>query len=133
MLTLTNSARLDATYNSECPGFYLAMCDQDPLYSPGCVGYDTAYFNYQCSLDSQYDQSCIGYVDLSNDGDFTEIFDPVIEDILEEEYNDNIYVAELTVPDFVIEYFEEALEVDIIFAERDDFEEALEQDLEDSN
>ena len=121
---------LDATYNSECPGFYLAMCDQDPLYSPGCVGYDTAYFNYQCSLDSQYDQSCIGYVDLSNDGDFTEIFDPVIEDILEEEYNDNIYVADLTVPDFVIEYFEEALEVDIIFAERDDFEEALEQDLE---
>ena len=121
---------LDATYNSECPGFYLAMCEQDPLYSPGCVGYDTAYFNYQCSLDSQYDQSCIGYVDLSNDGDFTEIFDPVIEDILEEEYNDNIYVADLTVPDFVIEYFEEALEVDIIFAERDDFEEALEQDLE---
>ena len=122
---------LDATYNLECPGFYLAMCDQDPLYSPGCVGYDTAYLNYQCSLDSQYDQTCIGYVDLSNDGDFTEIFDPVIEDILEEEYNENIYVAELTVPDFVIEFFEEALEVDIMFAERDNFEEALEQDLED--
>ena len=127
---LNQQCTLDATYDPQCPDYYVAMCEKDPLYDMGCIGYDTAYFNYQCSLDSQYDQSCIGYVDLSNDGDFTEIFDPVIEDILEEEYNDNIYVADLTVPDFVIEYFEEALEVDIIFAERDDFEEALEQDLE---
>ena len=62
---------------------------------------------------------------MTNDQDFVEIFDPVIEEILEEEYNDNIYVADLTVPDFVVEFFEEALDVDIIFADNEDFEKHL--------
>ena len=53
ILHFNQQCSLDATYNSECPGFYLAMCDQDPIYSPGCVGCDTAYFNYHCSLDSR--------------------------------------------------------------------------------
>ena len=121
---------LDATYNPQCPDYYMAMCEEDPLYDMGCIGYDTANFEYQCSLDSQYDQNCVGYVNLSNDGDFIEIFDPVIEDILEEEYNENNYITEQTVPSFVTEFFEEAFDVDIIYSERDTFEEALELDLE---
>jgi len=58
------------------------MCEEDPLFDPGCQGYDTAYFNQQCSLDPQYDTTCAGYIDFSgNDGDFT-VLDPLIDDVL---------------------------------------------------
>ena len=113
-----------------CPDYYVAQCEKDPLYDMGCVGYDTAYYDYQCSLDAQYDQGCTGYVDMTNDQDFVEIFDPVVEEILEEEYTDNIYLSELTVPDFVVEFFEEALDVDIMFVDNEEFEQALEDDIE---
>ena len=92
----------------------------------GCVGYDTAYYNYQCSLDAQYDQGCTGYVDMTNDQDFVEIFEPVIEEILENEYTDNVYSSELNVPNFVVDVFEEALDVDITFVDNEEFEQALE-------
>ena len=113
-----------------CPDYYVAQCEKDPLYDMGCVGYDAAYYDYQCSLDAQYDQGCTGYVDMTNDQDFVEIFDPVVEEILEDEYTDNIYLSELTVPDFVVEFFEEALDVDIMFVDNEEFEQALEDDIE---
>ena len=113
-----------------CPDYYIAQCEKNPLYDMGCVGYDTAYYNYQCSLDAQYDQGCTGYVDMTNDQDFVEIFEPVIEEILENEYTDNVYSSELNVPNFVVDVFEEALDVDITFVDNEEFEQALEDDIE---
>jgi len=58
------------------------MCKEDPLFDPGCQGYDVAYFNQQCSLDPQYDTTCPGYIDLSgNDAEFT-VLSPVIDDVV---------------------------------------------------
>ncbi len=113
-----------------CPDYYIAQCKKNPLYDMGCVGYDTAYYNYQCSLDAQYDQGCTGYVDMTNDQDFVEIFEPVIEEILENEYTDNVYSSELNVPNFIVDVFEEALDVDITFVDNEEFEQALEDDIE---
>ncbi len=113
-----------------CPDYYIAQCKKNPLYDMGCVGYDTAYYNYQCSLDAQYDQGCTGYVDMTNDQDFVEIFEPVIEEILENEYTDNVYSSELNVPNFIVDVFEEALDVDITFLDNEEFEQALEDDIE---
>jgi len=36
-------------------------CSSDPLSSPNCSGYASAYLTYQCSISSLYDSSCPGY------------------------------------------------------------------------
>ena len=113
-----------------CPDYYIAQCEKNLLYDMGCVSYDTAYYNYQCSLDAQYDQGCTGYVDMTSDQDFVEIFEPVIGEILENEYTDNVYSSELNVPNFIVDVFEEALDVDITFVDNEEFEQALEDDIE---
>ena len=41
-----------------------------------------------------------------------------------------MYVAELTVPNFILTFFEETPEVDITFVDNEEFEEALEDDIE---
>lgn len=37
------------------------VCSSDPLSSPNCSGYASAYLTYQCSISSLYDSSCPGY------------------------------------------------------------------------
>lgn len=122
---------IDATSDPSCPDYYVAMCDADPLYDMGCTGYDTAYYDYQCSLDAQYDQGCIGYVDLTSDQDYVEIFDPVIEEILEEEYTDDIYVVEQnTTPVYVPQIVEEEPVFEPEVYDVGEYEQTLEDNIE---
>ena len=37
------------------------LCMTNPLSSPACPGYQTAYFNQQCSISALYNPSCPGY------------------------------------------------------------------------
>jgi hypothetical protein len=37
------------------------LCITNPLSSPACPGYQTAYFNQQCSISALYNPSCPGY------------------------------------------------------------------------
>ena len=111
-----------------CPDYYIANCNLDPLYDPGCAGYADAYFDEQCSMDAQYSDQCIGFVDFSLDNDAVEIYDPIIENVLEQEYNEPIYSAEI--PIFEFEYVEEnAQEESNIPAFGDEFQ-VLEDDIE---
>ena len=61
------------------------MCDEDPLYDRGCMGYDVAYFDQQCGIDPQYDPDCVGYVDMNNSSsDIAQALDPITADVLED-------------------------------------------------
>ena len=96
-----------------CPDYYVANCQADPLWDPGCTGYAEAYFDKQCEMDAQYDQQCVGYVDLSNSNEVVEIFDPVIEDVLETEYKEeDFFTFEFEEELFKFEYTEEVVEVE---------------------
>lgn len=48
-----------------CPGYQTAyttqQCTVSALWDPSCPGYQTAYFTQQCSLDSLYNSQCPGY------------------------------------------------------------------------
>jgi hypothetical protein len=48
-----------------CPGYQTAyttqQCSISALYDPSCPGYQAAYFNQQCSVDALYNSSCPGY------------------------------------------------------------------------
>lgn len=114
-----------------CPDYYVANCEADPLWDPGCTGYAQAYFDQQCELDAQYDQQCIGYVDLSDDKDVVEIFDPIIEDVLETEYKEeDFFTFEFEEKLFEFEYTEEVIEVEPDMGTFDDDFLKLEDDIE---
>lgn len=48
-----------------CPGYQTAyntqQCTISALWDPSCPGYQTAYFTQQCSLDALYNSQCPGY------------------------------------------------------------------------
>ena len=111
-----------------CPDYYIANCNLDPLYDPGCSGYADAYFENQCSMDAQYSDQCIGYVDLSVDDDAVEIYDPIIENVLEQEYSDPIYTVEI--PTFEFEYVEENVQEEGDIPSFGDEFQILEDDIE---
>jgi len=96
-----------------CPDYYVANCQADPLWDPGCAGYNAAYFDEQCKLDPQYDQQCRGYVDLFEDDNVVDLYDPIIEDVLETEYKEeDFFTFEFEEELFKFEYNEEVVEVE---------------------
>ena len=99
----TQQCNNDPTSDPACPDYYVAMCEEDPLYDMGCVGYDTAYFNKECSMDAQYDAMCPGYVDLSGNDDAVVILDPVIDDVVNVDVDENFYKPE-DIPVYVPEF-----------------------------
>ena len=111
-----------------CPDYYIANCNLDPLYDPGCTGYANAYFDEQCSMDAQYSDQCIGFVDFSLDNDAVEIYDPIIENVLEQEYNEPIYSADI--PTFEFEYVEENVQEEPDIASYGDEFQVLDDDIE---
>jgi hypothetical protein len=111
-----------------CPDYYIANCNLDALYDPGCSGYADAYFDEQCSMDAQYSDQCIGFVDLSIDDDAVEIYDPVVENVLEQEYSEPIYAADI--PTFEFEYVEENVQEEPDTASYGDEFEVLDDDIE---
>lgn len=111
-----------------CPDYYIANCNLDSLYDPGCSGYADAYFEQQCSMDAQYSDQCIGFVDLSIDDDAVEIYDPIIENVLEQEYSEPIYAADI--PTFEFEYVEENVQEETDTASYGDEFQVLEDDIE---
>ncbi len=56
---------INPLYSPSCPGYasaYLTQqCTISALYDPSCPGYQQAYFNQQCSLNSLYNSACPGY------------------------------------------------------------------------
>ena len=58
---------VDPLSSPSCPGYasaYLTQqCSLNALYDPSCSGYAQAYFNQQCSLSSLYDRACPGYAE----------------------------------------------------------------------
>ena len=99
----TQQCNNDPTSDPACPDYYVAMCEEDPLYDMGCVGYDTAYFNKECSMDAQYDAMCPGYVDLSGNDDAVVILDPVIDDVVNVDIDEDFYKPE-DIPVYVPEF-----------------------------
>jgi hypothetical protein len=94
----------------------------------GCIGYDTAYFNQQCTQDSQYSQTCPGYVDLSgNDGDVV-ILDPIVEDVIIVEPELDFYEPEII--EYEPTYIEEIVEVEPEAIEINEYQQVLEDDIE---
>ena len=63
--TEANTCGMDPLSSPECPGYdtayYEQQCSFDPLYDSQCPGYDTAYYEQQCSIDPLYDSQCPGY------------------------------------------------------------------------
>ena len=55
----------DPLSSPSCPGYATAYHDQqcsiNPLYATSCPGYQTAYYNQQCSINPLYDSGCPGY------------------------------------------------------------------------
>ena len=99
----TQQCNNDPTSDPACPDYYVAMCEEDPLYDMGCVGYDTAYFNKECSMDAQYDAMCPGYVDLSGNDDAVVILDPIIDDVVNVDIDEDFYKPE-DIPVYVPEF-----------------------------
>lgn len=56
---------VDPLSSPSCPGYATAylnqQCTISALYNPSCPGYAAAYFTQQCSLNSLYNESCPGY------------------------------------------------------------------------
>jgi hypothetical protein len=54
-------------FDSGCTGYETAYFDQqcslNTLYNSQCPGYEQAYFNQQCSLDALYSNQCTGYAE----------------------------------------------------------------------
>ena len=54
------------------------VCSSDPLSSPNCTGYASAYLTYQCSISNLYDVSCPGYAAayLTQQCTLSSLYDP---------------------------------------------------------
>lgn len=54
------------------------VCSSDPLSSPNCSGYASAYLTYQCSISNLYDVSCPGYAAayLTQQCSLSSLYDP---------------------------------------------------------
>jgi hypothetical protein len=61
----TDICSANPLYNPGCPGYQQAylnqQCSANPLYSNQCPGYAQAYYNQQCSANPLYDVNCPGY------------------------------------------------------------------------
>jgi len=55
----------DPLSSPSCPGYATAYHDQqcsiNPLYATSCPGYQSAYYTQQCSINPLYDSGCPGY------------------------------------------------------------------------
>ncbi len=58
---------VDPLSSPSCPGYasaYLTQqCSLNALYDSSCTGYAQAYFNQQCSINALYDRTCPGYAE----------------------------------------------------------------------
>jgi hypothetical protein len=58
---------MNPLFSPECPGYESAylnqQCSVNPLFSPACTLYQQAFFNQQCSLNPLYNSGCPGYAD----------------------------------------------------------------------
>lgn len=65
--TGTDACVTNPLSSPSCPGYataYLSQqCTINALYDPSCPGYAAANFTLQCSLDPLYNQNCPGYAD----------------------------------------------------------------------
>jgi hypothetical protein len=59
--TVINNTNNNAIPNWNLTGTGVDLCTADPLSSPSCPGYASAYLNQQCTISSLYNPSCPGY------------------------------------------------------------------------
>lgn len=63
--TGANMCVINPLYSPSCPGYETAYLEQQcaisPLYSTSCFGYQQAYHDYQCLVNPLYATTCVGY------------------------------------------------------------------------